>query len=330
MKKFLFILIAAFLLVPGLYSCDEDKNPKNGDTSAQSDSDNSAPVAIGLNLEEGKTYRFSMATDQAMNVQSVQGLIKTNTKMGYEFSYKVNSVNGEGVAAITIKYENIFYETVTPQGSLSYDSKNPPAQMPPGLKGYAAVLGNSFDIELSPQGKVNAVTGLDKIVEAILALGDFKSPEEKTMAERQVRSQFSVDIMSQNVENIFFFFPGKDVAVGDSWVKENYITAGVPRIMNYTWTLESVENGLATISANATIKNDPTMSKQAQGEMVREIKAVGQQAGTIVVDINTGWVQTVDMEQTYQSTVTVTGAPDTDQPQVQTVEMKSVETYRSL
>jgi predicted secreted protein len=100
--------------------------------------------------------------------------------------------------------------------------------------------------------------------------------------------------------------------------------------MNYTWTLESVENGLATISANATIKNDPTMSKQAQGEMVREIKAVGQQAGTIVVDINTGWVQTVDMEQTYQSTVTVTGAPDTDQPQVQTVEMKSVETYRSL
>lgn len=328
MKKFLLLLIAAFLLFPALYSCNDEETPKNG--AGADDSDNIAPVAIGLNLEEDKTYRFSMATDQAMNVQSVQGLIKTNTKMGYEFSYKVNSVNDEGVAAITIKYENIFYETVTPQGSLSYDSKNPPAQMPPSLKGYAAVLGSSFDIELSPQGKVTAVTGLDKIVEAILALGDFKSPEEKTMAERQVRSQFSVDIMSQNVENIFFFFPGKDVSVGDSWVKENYVAAGVPRIMNYTWTLKSVENGLATISASATIKNDPKMSKQVQGEMIREIKAVGQQTGTIVVDLNTGWVQTVDMEQTYQSTVTVTGAPQSNQPQVQSVEMKSVETYRSL
>lgn len=250
--------------------------------------------------------------------------------MSYEFSYKVNNVNDEGVAAITVKYENILYETVTPQGSMSYDSKNPPAQVPQELSIMVAVLGQTFDVELSDQGKTILFTGLDQVIKNIISSVEYGSPQEKSWLENQINKDFSQANMSKNIENIFLFIPEKSVSVGDSWVKETYIATNIPRTMNYTWTLKSIDNGLATILTTATIKNDPHMSKTVQGSMTKEIKAVGQQEGTIIVDLKTGWVQTSDMEQTLQSTVIMVDKSKSQEPQRQSFEMTNTETYRSL
>src|SRR5205085_637266 len=79
--------------------------------------------------------------------------------VGYRMA--VESVDGAGNMKVATTYDAVMFRQKGPSGAVEYDSQNPPKQVPPAARAFAALAGLGFKSTVTPAGKVTAVEGLD-------------------------------------------------------------------------------------------------------------------------------------------------------------------------
>lgn len=266
-------------------------------------------IQLRLNLEEGKSYKARMVTDQQITVAGQ----KQPQSIGFGFTHHVKEVRDDGTAVVQITYDSVQFKQQGPTGSIEYDSANPPANLPAMAKGFAALVGQGFTMEVTPTGKVTKIEGAGEMISNMLKQMDMPMPSARATLEEKMKEQFGDDALREMMEQMTAIYPGEPVGIGGSWTKRMVVSKGFPIIMDNTWTLKSRQDGVAVVDVQSKVAPNPSAGPMDMGMVKIGHQLSGTQSGTLELDEATGWTLRSTLQQKLAGKMTVTGGPQGSQ-----------------
>jgi hypothetical protein len=248
-------------------------------------SSDSKGVTLKFNLQKGKAYEYVMDQDmqQEMNGQ------KTSSKMNFVYTLEVTDDAGS-VKTLKTTYDRIALNTSMPNGDINIDSDNPSSDTGSMIfsikmmrEMYNSLKGKSFTMKVDAEGNITEVSGLNELVESIVANISVEE-KMKPMMLQMFSTQFNDESMKQSFANAFNIFPGKPVKVGDTWEKKNAMKGMVNMDMNTTYTVREIKGDTVTLDSKSKL-NSANIS--------------GEQTGTSRIDAGTGLVMEGTFEQKF-------------------------------
>ena len=243
-------------------------------------------VDLKLNLPKGKVIKLITQTDQMIKM-SVGGFDQSfSQKIGIGAREEVKDVAADGNMTIAITYEWVSMKSDHPQAPMDYDSRTNQGQAPLAAAGMAGLVGQGFEMVLTPRGRVAELRGVEEMVDRMLA--DSKLPPEVLpFVKDAMKAQFGADAMKANIESTSAVYPDKPVKVGEMW----HGTSVIPMInstIEADYTLKSVQAGKATVEMKASIDATNEPAEMNLGVATMKMQITGSQNGTLVLDRATG------------------------------------------
>ena len=248
-----------------------------------------AAVQLQLKLEEGKTYYERLRIERRIT-QSIMGQEQIiDHEIGVGRKLDVLDVDADGNMQVECKYIWSRFKESGAMGSVDYDSTHGPS-VPGGAEGFAALLGQSYTIRLSPKGEVLDVNGIEDLAKAVRK----KVPEELDTSSglSPVAFLLSKDGVQETTSSVLAVYPPEPVVEGARWETRDLTTQGGPILVESRWTVKKLWMGVASITSVSTVKADPTAEPMdVQGAKMR-IDLSGTHEGTAAVDEATGLIKT--------------------------------------
>ena len=254
-------------------------------------------LALKLNYEKGKKYYYTSINTQEVE-QSVMGkTIKSKTTTTTGYLWEVKDIDKDGNFLVTITYDKV----ETKKEGEGADTPSP--MKDDFMKGF------SFDMVVTPKGKVKEIKGMEKMMEMAMsaAMPDSvaNDPSSKAMMEpvkEMLKKQFSDKSMSSMMEQMTDYFPEGDVAVGDKWEKVVNMSAIMPMKITSNYTVKDIKDGIAIIEVEAKVE-------PGEGEAIMGMKVTlnGTQKGTMEINVKSGIIVKSTMDQTIDGTVGMMG-----------------------
>ena len=260
-----------------------------------------------LRLREGQSFKSETVSRQVITQNIFGNEQKMDQTMGMTYRYDVQSVAPDGTATIKVSYDALKMVMNGPTGKIDYDSKNPPAEIPAAAKGVAAMLGQTFVMEMNAQGQITKVEGLKALLDRIISQLDLPDGAAKSMADDMLKKQFGNDAMVGTMQAMMAVYPEEPVGVGDTWIKNTNVTAGFPMQMENTYTLKSRAGGMATLDVRTKIRSDPDAEPVSMGPMKITYNISGTQSGQMVLHETAGWTMSSRMALEFKGDVKVSG-----------------------
>jgi hypothetical protein len=233
-------------------------------------------LALKLNYEKGKKYYYTSTTEQTTD-QTFMGQSVTNTsKTVTGYIYEVTDINADGNYVVKITYDKIESERKTPTKSPIADDF---------LKGF------TFDMVVTPQGKVKEVRGMEKIMDkAIAAATPDSAQDAATDAAMKpvmdaIKSKYNDKNMGAMMEQMTNYFPDGDVEVGDTWENTVSIDMFVSMKIATTYKVAGVDGNIVKLEIDSKITTG-----DGPGIMGMKMEIEGTQKGTMEIDSKTGLV----------------------------------------
>ncbi|MDA3792721.1 MAG: DUF6263 family protein [Elusimicrobia bacterium] len=254
------------------------------------------PVSLKLNLEEGsvKTVRFTTKQNIVQKFEEEKNSIDQTLKMTY--IYSVGAKDSEGNQKIDIKYQSISQKMEGDAGDFVYDSKDAQGEVPDFAKGYDALIGESFSVLLSPEGKVKAVFGIDDMIDGMIKKLAILNNESRMRIRELLKARFGGEAIKDNLRKVFDIYPEKQVSAGDVWEKDIGVSMGYPLNIKTVYTLKKISGDYAVIKADSNIESSGN-NEAANGGFGYRTDFNGKQEGTLKVNIKTGWIEESEINQ---------------------------------
>jgi hypothetical protein len=275
-RKITFLLLtcaAAGIFAPSCKSGSE-KNTGTGE------------VDLRLNFKPGDKFLYSTKIDQKISLTQ----ISMDQSMLMEMVYACTGEDS-GNKKLSITYDHIVMNMVSPMGSIVYDSKSP-QKNEKEMSMLDSLIGKSFSISVAPDGNIVKIEGLGDLI---------KSQSKSLSGSNEIAGQFSDSVVKQMMQNSFDIFPGKVVKIGESWSKKSQMGfSGMKVNVENTYVLKSIEGNKATIG----VTSDMSLPKDTASATVQ---MTGKQEGTIDIDISSGQIISGKTTQDIKGTMSVMG-----------------------
>ena len=250
-------------------------------------------------LENGKTYKQSVVTSTKIKMDFMGQEMSVDMKSEVSVQYNVLGQNN-GVFDIRILYKKIKMSVSDPMPmNLNIDANSPDSSSEGEI--FKLLIESSFDIQLTKLVKVLSVKGVDEFIEKINTVGN---PQLNAALGQQI-SEKGIQTM---IEQMSTFFPEKPVTIGESWdMNQNLSTNGIDIISKMKLTLKQVKDNIATIDCIGTLTTpEGGAVTQIQG-MDASVSVTGEQAGTILLDMKSGWIVRSDLNQKFTQNIEIMG-----------------------
>jgi len=238
-------------------------------------------------FEEGKSYYVKQVTEQKTTTV-VDGKEQVQEKIiALGFNFNITEIDFDGNAWVSCEYDWTKIYAKNAQSEVSFDSSKETLTVHPAVVGYKLMVGRSFYLNITPQGKVKKVNGLNTIRSYIKNAIPSGPMREKTLAS--MAALLAEEGVKRLFENFMAIFPEKEVGVGQYWDRTlSLSTKDSKSIHKKRWTLKSRKDGVSLIEFESTLKPEPLkMSKEQRGEQVR-YEMSGTNRGWIKVEESTG------------------------------------------
>ncbi len=114
-------------------------------------------------FEEGKNYYVKQITGLKIT-QVVDGKEQVNRQVtGFGYNFDVTEVDFDGNAWISCKYDWVKVYMKNAQDEISFDSSEEKVTIPLAAVGFKMILDESFYMNITPEGKVKRINGLNSI-----------------------------------------------------------------------------------------------------------------------------------------------------------------------
>ena len=269
-----------------------------------------AATQLQWKLPNGKTYYQRTMVNQQI-VQSAMGQEMTvDQNIGLGQKLQVLDVDAQGNMRIQYTYVWARFKQSNPatQVDIDYDSSQQ-KPVPAGAESFAALIGQTYTIKMTPKGKILDVNGVEQLKQAVLKklpAGAQPNPMDPTGA------YMDKDSLRQMTEARMAIYPDKPVSPGESWSKDITMAVGFTMMMKAKWTLQKEEAGVATIASVVTVKTDPAKPME-MGGMKLNFDMSGTQEGTTRVAEATGLIVSSKEHQLLKGELRI-GAPAEGQP----------------
>lgn len=176
-----------------------------------------AATQLQWKLAKGKMYYQRTVIEQQIT-QTVMGQEqKIEQSIGIGHKLQVLDVDPQGNMRIQYTYLWSKLKQINPMVQIDYDSSQK-SPVPAGAEGFAALVGQSYTVKMTPQGKILDVNGVEQLRDAVLK----KLPPgmDATVGMNPVAGYIDKESLKQMTEAGTAIYPDKPVNPGDSWNKE--------------------------------------------------------------------------------------------------------------
>lgn len=277
-----------------------------------------------LTMKMNPGDRFEVATDRDVSTSTdVMGMSQRDSqRTGETMLFEVKSVDAEGWATIEATIQRL--ETPGLEGL---------GPMAEGLniEEVLSLEGRTFTLVMSPKGKVSSVTGMDRaaaeagdalvtavkdvmgkqmeqLPEAMRGMEQLLTGEIDVVVRKGVRDQLGDEAIRERLESVFAVYPeDPTVAKGAVWERTLSLFKGQPMVLNDTFTLEEVKDGVARIAVASQVSPNTAAEPMSLMGMEMKMELSGSRTGTIEIDTETGWITSRTMESDLNGNVSVMG-----------------------
>ncbi|MEM6392125.1 MAG: DUF6263 family protein [Planctomycetota bacterium] len=263
-------------------------------------------ITLAFNLEPGQTFTVAMVARQDID-QKVEGqAIDIDQTIGITSTYEVlDRPSASGGQWMRMTYVRSQFKQTGPMGNIDYDSDRPQAEIPMMARGFAGLVNQSLLVEIAPDGEVVKVEGIDALIDKMVnALGLPEGPA-KDAARQATKQQLNPESLKQMMAFSGGVYPGKPVAIGDTWDDQQSLSGIVPMIIDSTYTLTGFDDDTASLSVKGQISPQPDAEAFKVDQTQMMTKMNGTQVGRVVLDRKTGWVLSSEITQEIQCEMTV-------------------------
>lgn len=262
-------------------------------------------LELKLHLTQGESRQMTVSLDQAIE-QTVQNAAQETTQsLSVTYTFTVSEVDAKGNATVSVRYDAVAFHARTPTGPVDYDSAKPMSgQSPPMASGLAALVGQGYALTVTPAGAITQVTGLQKMLDAVLARLSLPEGPLRTAAEKALKQQLNEANLKQSLADVFAPFPDHPVAVGESWSRSRRVSQGFPIKVQTTYTLAGREGGIATIKVTGAAATLPDGTMEL-GPMRMSYDLKGEQTGSLEIAESTGWTRKSEIAQRLSGSATL-------------------------
>lgn len=273
----LFALLFASLLVVGCSSSESTRSPSWRTEDG---------YLLQLRLDEGRTYVLETTMDQTMTMGIRGQSMDMEQTQTMSYRYEVQEVAEDGTISLDYTMTRVQGKTSMPAmgQSMSYDtadttSQGQAAQMNHRMR---AMTGHPVTARLSPNGSVQAVTGVEALFDSLTAA------QEDSMQVRLMRRMLGPEGVRQQLNLAFNIYPDRPVTVGDTWSTQSSIRVGVPMQVEATYTLDSLASETAFLDTQMELKSGGEDEQMQMGGMAMDLDLNGSMDGTIRLDLPSG------------------------------------------
>jgi hypothetical protein len=265
----------------------------------------------GKKKGDGKTYDLSVNNIRGAGFKSqskfimnmdMAGFMKADMNYNYDIRFDVLP-DSAGFKQVKITYGDMKM-TMKMDMAMVKDKSQSNEMMQKTNEGLdklmAKMKGVSLVLVLDKEGLVADVKGVEDFkaqLDKMLDEADEDDPSSGTTKEssrKQMASLYDKGQMQNSMGQLFAYCTTKPVAVGETWTKKIAMQIGdIDVTADNEFTLESVENGIATI--NMVTKMDTKATINNQGVSV-DMDMKGKQNGPVKVDLSTGTVISSDLQ----------------------------------
>jgi hypothetical protein len=255
-------------------------------------------ATLKYNLEKNKVYRFQTTSDQS--VSQTMGGMTNNSQISTNVitSLKVVDVKPEFMVA-EIRFESnetkssAMGKNTTISSSSEGDYKS--GDMVQVVSYFMnQMTKNPLFVKMDYSGKIIEMVNIKMFSDIVLKNLDSVSVDGPmgAMIPNQVKSMVEEKTLKTMIESVTNYLPGKSVAIGDKWEVNNAMSAnGMSFTINSIFKLESITNGVATVSAEANVLPATSEPMEMMGAKVNFSELKGLNKSTILIDVKTGLIQ---------------------------------------
>ena len=164
-------------------------------------------ITIQLDLKPGDTFITRMVTVQQVS-QTVQNITnELAQEITMDMRYDVTAETDAGNSMIRVTYERIGFSQAGPFGTFEYRSWESPEEVPLAAQGFAILIGKSVVMELSPEGNVVSVTGIEAILNDMLeSLEMTLDDNTRALLRDNFNRQFGQNAVKESMGRMFAFY----------------------------------------------------------------------------------------------------------------------------
>ncbi|UKJ08083.1 DUF6263 family protein [Solitalea lacus] len=256
-------------------------------------------IILKQNFQVGKKYSYAMLLNQNINQDIMGQKIDLKQVMDMTYSFAVNKTQGDN-KDIKVVYEKVYSLTEAMGNSNEYDSSKDDGTSKNPL---SAMKGAGFNMLLSSKGEVKSVTGVDKMIDAMIQKVSSDSATAQTLKET-LKKQFGNEAIKTSMENALKIYPDHPVKIGDSWEVQTEVKAALPMTMKTVYTLKELKNNKAIIGISGTIgANGPA---EIMGFSM-QTNLTGTNIGDMIVDVKSGLPLTSNIKLNINGTLNAMG-----------------------
>ena len=237
-------------------------------------------------------------------------------------TYDVESVDPDGLVTMKVTFDEADLGDITGMGAMM-GGMGAGGAAP--LDSDLGLVGKSFTMKATPDGRVQEVRGMMDIVEEMTR----KVTEEVTKqldkiqlppavkaqmgqlgsaVGAQLRQTLGDSAMREKMEDMMTMYPETPVRVRSTWTKGGVRSYGMaPMGRSETWKLTGRKDGVLTLEVSSEITPNTDAPAMDMGFVRMNIELSGQQSGTVEVDEATGWIIRADMTYELDGTMKTSG-----------------------
>jgi hypothetical protein len=258
----------------------------------------SQDVVLRHRWTTGETVRMRSTSHVRSSFSGLPGgttLIEVT--FGQMLSVDTIEVSTDGTAKIRCTIESLRMQGTTPDETFTYDSTaSDPAAAPEKAAAFeaafSAMVGQSFDAVIAPDGKVLKIDGAKAIMERFLDRAGLDSSARTTM--HGFIDQSGDRTWQGALEQSFQAFPDKPVVPGDSWDSERTVFNPASGSLITHFTLESIDDHggeqIATIGSTLGPASLAPNTPAALPGVAVKFDTLSSQ-GTLTFNVTTGRLQ---------------------------------------
>lgn len=273
---------------------------------------------LRLRLVKGQTYKLRTIQDMKINqkIPSQNQKVTIIQKSKVDNTYTIEDVRADGTTVMKVSYDSLFAKTESPNPaeSFHYDSSDPANYFGPIASILDAIVGQSFKVIISPDGKLKEIQGADAFFGRIQEkLDELPGGAMNDNIRENLRMEYGEAGIRENMEGFLGMYPDNPVVVGDTWQQRTTLNRGFPMIIDSIYTLKERKDGVATVDLFSMIQTNRDVGPRDIGTAKIDYKVSGTVTGLIYIDETTGWVTSSKQGLMLSGSIAVQ-SPDMPQP----------------
>lgn len=261
---------------------------------------------LKFNMKKGDKYKVAVTSSQKITEEINGQKMIVDQAMKTTYLYNVTDVASDGTTTINIKFDAISVKMSAANQTYEFDSSKPADKTDEQGLAYSSLVGQSFTVKYSQDGKVKEITGIDKLFTNVIDKLNIQDQTAKDTLTETLKQSFGDEALKESLGSMTEMYPeNKKIKVGDSWEDKQTISVGYPMTINNKWTLKSDENGILAMDVDSSI--DANNSSEPMEFMGVKVKYAlkGNEKGTIELTKSNGFIQSGEVTQNITGTMNI-------------------------